>query len=672
MSSIADLANGSGLLYVVDTNGTDVISSMPNTTNNVRKIFLDAVSSGTVPPATGVFSATYGRRYFLNSAGGAVQGDLTGAIEISTNIILSGLVSSLPVNTFTISGGVLTITRNSGLQLVNVETEGLAASDDLDSISTAGFITGDITIFRGVSAARVSTFKNLIGNVGLANSTVFLTGDKTHSIILQYDSVAGNWFELSRTPNPTINVATLRAGGIPEPISGVNKTTLTAGGGTINLEPGVDKGYQVYDGTAVLAASWNIQIQPVPSTPYLDGDKMIVDYRSLLTVGANSVTIFGIALTATQALEGRVVVMATYRLSTLTWYYDIFYGAQGVDITNKAYVDATFEPVLGNPAANGYILSSTTGGVRSWIPNPGGSNLWEVGAGAGSIQTLGNGANASAINSFAAGFNSVANSLNSIAIGTQAEAQNGYSIAIGPQAIASGVDSLAIVDSSVAAGDYSIAIGQSANTVGAQSIAIGFTPVAAGTDSVAIGNLAQSTGINSIAVGSPSSGVADYSIALGFNSGATIIGGVNISGTIITKKTSNVGSGNYVIEGSAAVVTITTEEIDLKAPAADYTLTIPSGAKFYPDEVDLILTTIGGTVTAQPFVRAGITGTLAKLLAIVQTTALTATLFNRQRYQTLLSTTGESTLTFGVTTPATGSSTIMGRAVFRGILVENE
>jgi hypothetical protein len=34
------------------------------------------------------------------------------------------------------------------------------------------------------------------------------------------------------------------------------------------------------------------------------------------------------------------------------------------------------EPFLGIPAANGYVLSSTTSGVRSWIPISGGSSVW--------------------------------------------------------------------------------------------------------------------------------------------------------------------------------------------------------------------------------------------------------------------------------------------------------
>lgn len=45
----------------------------------------------------------------------------------------------------------------------------------------------------------------------------------------------------------------------------------------------------------------------------------------------------------------------------------------GTNHTTSAYGDhdhtGTYEPVLGNPGSNGYVLSSTTGGVRSWVAN---------------------------------------------------------------------------------------------------------------------------------------------------------------------------------------------------------------------------------------------------------------------------------------------------------------
>ncbi len=40
----------------------------------------------------------------------------------------------------------------------------------------------------------------------------------------------------------------------------------------------------------------------------------------------------------------------------------------------KTDVGGSFEPELGNPTSNGYILSSTTAGVRSWIAPPSGGS----------------------------------------------------------------------------------------------------------------------------------------------------------------------------------------------------------------------------------------------------------------------------------------------------------
>lgn len=40
------------------------------------------------------------------------------------------------------------------------------------------------------------------------------------------------------------------------------------------------------------------------------------------------------------------------------------------DLVNVPSLFSSYEPPLGNPASNGYVLSSTTGGVRSWIAAP--------------------------------------------------------------------------------------------------------------------------------------------------------------------------------------------------------------------------------------------------------------------------------------------------------------
>ncbi len=636
MSALTNLGSGNGFIYVVDIDGVSVIQNVKNTLNNVKKILLDASTSVGLSGRAGTFDSSYGKRYWLNASG--VAGIKSGT-EITGFIVQRGMESTIPVTTYTINNAILTTVRAACITVIDVEGEG-GASDELDTLSTTDYNTGDLIILQGATAAHIITIKDSSGNIKLANAVDFLTGNLTNKIILEYNAGDTFWYEVSRTPNPALTVANLRAAGIPTPISGVEKTTLTNGGGTINIEPGVDKGIQVYDGSPNLAGSWVIQIQPAPGTAYLDGDTMFVEYRALATVNANTVTIFGITLTTEQALEGRVYLKAEYKLSNTTWYYDIFYSAFGVDVDNKAHTAATYEPKLGNPAANGYILASTTGGTRSWIPNPGGSNLWEVGGGTDSLQTKGDGATASGDNSLSVLADSVAGGADSIAIGNRASADGATSIAISDDSTATGVDSIAIGNSANSNDDYAISIG-----------------------SAAIAN-----GLNSIAIGRAASAAAGAN-AIGNTAVSNINNCTNISGTLITKNTASVNGSDYFLEGAAAVVTLTTQEIDLKSNA-DYTITISSGAKFYVDTIDIIITTLGGTFTGQPTIRAGITGTLAKLLAAVPTIGLAA-LFDRENFDSAYLG-GVSTLTAGVTNAATGSSTIKGRFVFKGILIENE
>lgn len=76
------------------------------------------------------------------------------------------------------------------------------------------------------------------------------------------------------------------------------------------------------------------------------------------------------------AITGAAVDPAT----DLLMLTDISAGTSGskkitlAEFANIPGLFASREPALGNPAANGYVLSSTTGGVRSWIVAPG-SNL---------------------------------------------------------------------------------------------------------------------------------------------------------------------------------------------------------------------------------------------------------------------------------------------------------
>lgn len=92
---------------------------------------------------------------------------------------------------------------------------------------------------------------------------------------------------------------------------------LTAGGGTVNLP--IDDGIQYYwfysSGTVVLAGNWVVQAS---STPLNAGQLYWIYYDASLTLGANTLTIFGLSLTAAQALAKQVVV-AWYDSVAAAW-----------------------------------------------------------------------------------------------------------------------------------------------------------------------------------------------------------------------------------------------------------------------------------------------------------------------------------------------------------------
>lgn len=375
--TLAQLGGGSGFVYVTLADGTTIIANIENTSDAWQQV-QKYVSAPLTDPTLQV-DATFGYRIFGNTAG--VAGSLVGATELTRFLVNRASQTARYKTSATIAAGVVTIDRVSNDMLLVVDTEGLAASDDLEVLTVTNVVDNDTVTIVGNNAARIVQVATG-GNFIVSDGVPFFTANTASQITVRWFSASATWNEVSRgETSPT--VANQRTASVPVPISGVNTTALGAGGGTINLEPGVDKGYQVYTGTIVLVGSWVIQIQPAPATPYLDGDTMIVDYRALATVGANSVTIFGQTLSTAQALAGRYLAKATYKLSITTWYYEFFEnngtGAAGVDMATKPYVDATFEPFLPASPVAGFILSSD--GVAppnqgyNWIPVPSGALL---------------------------------------------------------------------------------------------------------------------------------------------------------------------------------------------------------------------------------------------------------------------------------------------------------
>ena len=111
-----------------------------------------------------------------------------------------------------------------------------------------------------------------------------------------------------------------------------------------------------------------------------------------------------------------------------------------------------------------------------------------------------------------------------------------------------------------------------------------------------------------------------------------------------------------------------TGEKDVKT-TFDEEITLPTGMRFFPLEVGVICSSVN-TPGNHPTVRFGNTGSLASLLAATALTDCNA-VGERKRFTTLVTDHSVTTLSFGVTAAATGTSWAM-RGYFVGFLVEDE
>lgn len=256
--------------------------------------------------------------------------------------------------------------------------------------------------------------------------------------------------------------------------------------------------------------------------------------------------------------------------------------------------------------------------------------------------------------SSAFGFNSVASGSSSFALGFTSTASNSNSSAIGSSNSASGINSAAVGSNNIASGLHSNAFGRFNTASFYGATAVGYLNTASNSNSSVFGYVSAASGVSSTAVG--------------FKAVARITNTTNICGPQIIRKDNAEGLSIAFQSFCGVKVVLTWTEVDLKT-AADFVISLPAGCHFYPDEVGVIVTS-ATAVTVQPTVRFGNTGTPAKLLAATITTTAVVQ-FDRQRFQTLLSSAGEVTLSAGITTGAT-ATTMLGRFYMVGLLVEDE
>jgi len=367
--TLGSFANGAGYVYVTAPDGVSIISNLENDPQIWQQVQKLANSSASLTDPTLESDSTYGYRFFGNTSGS--QGNLTGSTEMTRFFVNRGAQTAAYKKAVTIATGVITLNRVSNNTLLYVSTEG-GLADVLDTITMTGVVDNDTVTIVGANsgAGGIITVPTGTGNIFLSSSTSFVSGVRGISLVLRYFSAAtAGWYEVSRNAIfPT--VAQLRLSGIAEPVQGIN-TTAMGTSGTTTYVPGTDKGYQVITGSPVLVGAI---VFATGGTP-MDGDSFILDYRATPTIGGNTVTVFGITLTATQSVQ-KCIVRTTYNLTNTTWYSVLEVNGNAIDFATTTQL-ATKEDLLGNPGGDGYILSSLISGTRSWIPYPVGGSTYK-------------------------------------------------------------------------------------------------------------------------------------------------------------------------------------------------------------------------------------------------------------------------------------------------------
>jgi hypothetical protein len=209
-------------------------------------------------------------------------------------------------------------------------------------------------------------------------------------------------------------------------------------------------------------------------------------------------------------------------------------------------------------------------------------------------------------------------------------------------------------------GTYNTAVGSSAGNF-----------VTSGVSNTVVGAFAQSSGLATpnqlVVLGAFATAAATACNVIGYNGTNRVTQTTTLAGPLLVRRDNGEGSGSEVLIYSGAEVVVMSKEVALTSTGTQ-TVSLPAGAHFYPDEVGVVVTD-ADTVTVQPFVKFGVSGNTVATVAAVQTSAIAAK-YDRQRYASLLTGAGQTTLTGAVHTAATATS-LRGRYYWRGMLLED-
>jgi hypothetical protein len=295
-----------GSPYTTKQNGSVTITSTGFLTYTEDQI----VSGGS--DNTNIFDDSFGYQFFLDAdyasggccsgAGTATVNDISKSYEITNYIVTNGLNGMIPSQTVSMSNDTGLYNRQGALTKIDLRGEG-GADDDLNSLVSINPAISDRVIIY--SSANDITVYDGTGNIELKTSTHIVS--KSSFIELIYlDN--GNWVEINRSDQVIGDVADYRAAGYGMFSNEDFATAIVGSGGTINFTPNVDAKWQKLTGVVSIGSN---QVYGFAGTP-IDGDEFWLEYDASTVVGAFTLTIFGVTLTANQALNGGLIFYSRY------------------------------------------------------------------------------------------------------------------------------------------------------------------------------------------------------------------------------------------------------------------------------------------------------------------------------------------------------------------------
>lgn len=322
-TTIGNLGNGTGKIYQVKPSGN--IDTYPNTIEVAAALGAEAIMAKIIytkyKSQTGnntevFYDDDYGSRFYLNADVAAPVRNISGALEITNQIIpdTKNYLTQFVVG----DDGVVTIARRSRITTIGIEPQ--TGDETTLRTVTGDSIPNDILIVIPKDPDEVSITRVIIedttvdgGNLFLENSQSFLmTGGATAAMFIR--KADDSWRQILRPNQSILTTAT---------------KTLTAGGGsyyiladaTAEAERISSKmGLVVLNGSTTLTSPWTVAGESGSPTIRSIGTTLdIVLNGSLVTTTTNSLTIFGIVIPPQYTQSANFLVRADYDEDAAAW-----------------------------------------------------------------------------------------------------------------------------------------------------------------------------------------------------------------------------------------------------------------------------------------------------------------------------------------------------------------